>query len=47
MFVKSAFINQAKIEVVVSDHWITAFLKGLLPSGREAEFGKCELMMIG
>ena len=39
--VKLGFINEAKILVTVSTYKIVATLKGVLPSGKEAEFGSC------
>jgi hypothetical protein len=42
-FIKSAFINEAKIKVLVLDDTVVSTLRGRLPSDREAEFGRCRI----
>jgi len=42
-FIKSAFINEAKIKVLVLNDTVVSTLQGRLPSDREAEFGRCRI----
>jgi hypothetical protein len=42
-FIKSAFINEAKIKVLVLNDTVVSTLRGRLPSNREAEFGICRI----
>lgn len=42
-FIKSAFINEAKIKVLVLNDTVVSTLEGRLPSNREASFGICRI----
>lgn len=42
--IKTAYINEARIEVDLSSDRISATLKGRLPSGNSADFGNCWAM---